>query len=70
LGSLSAARIYGLDFIPVANEQYNLLIAQAALELEAVRRLMAGLNGDEFARRLNNLGGYTLKNPGEIRQWN
>lgn len=70
LGILSAARIYGLDFIPVANEQYDLLIAQAALELEAVRRLIAVLHGDEFARRLNNLGGYTLKNPGEIRQWN
>jgi putative molybdopterin biosynthesis protein len=34
LGILSAARIYGLDFIPVADEQYDLLIAQAALELE------------------------------------
>lgn len=70
LGILSAARIYGLDFIPVADEQYDLLIAQAALELEPVERLIEVLQGDEFARRLNNLGGYTLKNPGEIRQWN
>ena len=38
LGILSAAKIYGLDFIPVSEEQYDLLIAESALELEPVKK--------------------------------
>lgn len=70
MGILSAAKIYGLDFIPVCKEQYDLLIAEDALELEPVKRLFEVLKGKEFARRLQGLGGYTLKNPGEVRLWN
>ena len=24
----------------------------------------------EFARRMNDLGGYSLKDPGRVKQWN
>ncbi len=67
MGILSAAKIYGLDFIPICNEQYDLLIAEDALELESVKRLLAVLQGKEFAQRLQQLGGYTLTNPGRLR---
>ena len=67
MGILSAARIYGLDFIPICPEQYDLLIAEDALELEAVQRLLEVLKGAEFAERLEKLGGYTLDKPGEVR---
>jgi len=70
LGILSAAKIYGLDFIPICDEQYDLLIANYALNLEPVKRLVEILKGKEFSRRLRELGGYTLKNPGEVRPWN
>lgn len=70
LGILSAAKIYGLDFIPICDEQYDLLIADYALVLEPVKRLVETLKGKEFSRRLRELGGYTLKNPGEVRPWN
>ncbi len=70
LGILSAAKIYGLDFIPICDEQYDLLVAEDALELESVGRLIEVLHSDEFAHRLNELSGYILKNPGEVRQWN
>ena len=68
-GILSAARIYGLDFIPVYDEQYDLLVAEDALELEMVRRLVEVIQGEEFAGRLQALGGYTLKEPGRIIPW-
>lgn len=70
LGILAAAKIYGLDFIPVAEEEYDLLIAGSAYESEAVKRLIIIIKGKEFARRLNDLGGYILKNPGRVKQWN
>lgn len=69
LGILSAAKIYGLDFIPVCQEQYDLLIAEDALELGPVKRLLEVLQGEEFARRMQKLGGYTLTNPGKVRTW-
>jgi len=69
LGILSAARIYGLDFIPVYDEQYDLLVAEDVLELEKVRRLVEAIQGEEFAGRLRALGGYTLKEPGRIIPW-
>jgi putative molybdopterin biosynthesis protein len=70
MGILSAARIYNLDFIPLCEEQYDLLFAEDALELESVTRLLEVLHSPEFARRLQALGGYTIHTPGELRQWN
>ena len=40
LGILSAAKLYDLDFIPVYNEQYDLLIPDAAWETPMVQRLL------------------------------
>ena len=69
LGIYSAAKIYGLEFIPITTEQYDLLIAESALESEAVERFLKILKGTEFTARLQALGGYSLKNPGEVRAW-
>lgn len=70
LGILSAARIYDLDFVPICEEQYDLLIAESALGLDMVQKLLEVLRGTEFARRLAAMGGYSLNHPGEMRQWN
>ncbi len=70
LGILSAARIYDLDFVPICEEQYDLLVAENAFALDMVQRLMEVLRGKEFARRLSVMGGYSLHHPGEIRPWN
>jgi len=70
LGILSAARIYDLEFIPVADEQYDLLIAEEAIELEAVQRFLEIIKSRDFARRLEKLGGYTINHPGRVIPWN
>jgi putative molybdopterin biosynthesis protein len=70
MGILAAARIYGLDFIPVAEEQYDLLVAESALQMESVQRLIEVLKGPELAERLQRMGGYTLEQPGEVIKWN
>lgn len=70
LGIFSAAKIYGLDFIPICEEQYDLLVAESAMNLESVQRLLQVLKGGEFASRLHHLGGYIISHPGEERKWN
>lgn len=66
LGIYSAARLYGLDFIPICTEEYDLLTKAEYLEEEGVRRFLQVIAGEEFARRLEKLGGYTLTAPGEV----
>lgn len=68
MGILSAARLYGLDFLPVCTEQYDLLIPDSAWESAAVRRLLEALASPEFRARLERLGGYTLDRPGRVRR--
>ena len=67
LGILSAAKLYDLDFIPVYNEQYDLLIPDAAWETPMVQRLLEILQGPAFRARLEALGGYRLEHPGTVR---
>ena len=68
MGILSAARIYGLDFLPVCVEQYDLIIPDYAWDTPMVRRVLDILAGPEFRARLEQLGGYTLDRPGRVRR--
>jgi len=67
LGILSAAGMYDLDFIPICEEQYDFLVAESEFGSEKVERLLCTLKSPAFKNRLNELGGYTLENPGKVR---
>jgi putative molybdopterin biosynthesis protein len=68
LGIYSAARMYDLTFLPVCDEQYDLLIPDFAWDTELVQQLLQTLQSSEFAARLERLGGYILENPGSVRE--
>ena len=68
LGIYSAARLYDLDFVPVCEEQYDLLIPDHAWNLPLVEKLLDVLKSDEFRLRLDALGGYIIENPGTVRE--
>ena len=68
LGVMSAARLYDLDFVPICTEQYDLLIPDEAYELDIVQKVLEILKSDEFAARIEKLGGYELHHPGTIRR--
>ena len=51
-------------------EQYDLLISDAAWDTPMVKALLEILKSDEFRQRLENLGGYELKEPGRERDYN
>ena len=66
MGIYSAAKLYGLDFLPICVEEYDLLIPDRAYDTPLVQRLIAVLQSDAFRERLVDMGGYTLDRPGEI----
>lgn len=68
MGIYSAARLYGLDFLPICMEQYDLLISDSAWESPMVQRLLEVLQSREFRDRVDALGGYELIRPGRVRQ--
>lgn len=67
MGIYSAAQLYGLDFIPICIEQYDLLIPDSAWDTDVVREVIQILKSEEFSQKLNEMGGYTLEHPGEVR---
>ena len=65
MGIYSAASLYGLDFIPVCIEEYDLIIPDRCWDTPQVRQLIATLKSDAFREKLLAMGGYTLDDPGE-----
>jgi putative molybdopterin biosynthesis protein len=58
LGVLSAARALGLDFVAVAEEQYDLAFLPETMDDGRVRALLEVARSAEFSRALEFLGGY------------
>ncbi len=65
MGIYSAAKLYGLDFLPVCIEEYDLLIPDFAYDTPMVRQMLDTMTSAEFKARLDALGGYTLEGIGE-----
>ena len=68
MGIYSAAKLYGLDFIPICLEQYDLLVPDYAWDDPSVQAVIRILQSPEFARRLAEMGGYELDKPGRVRE--
>ena len=67
MGVHAAARLYDLDFIPIYNEQYDLLIPSAMVEHPGILEIIDILKSEKFAEKAAMLGGYTLNQPGMPR---
>ena len=66
LGIFSAAKIYGLDFVPVCDEDYDFIIPGQIIDSAPVRKFLDILKSDEFEKRLSHIGGYRLEDCGKI----
>ena len=58
LGVLAAARAFGLDFVPVAKEPYDLVLLNDSIEDELLAPLWSLLESEDFRRAVSDLGGY------------
>jgi putative molybdopterin biosynthesis protein len=66
LGILAAARALGLDFLPVGEEQYDLIIPAAFLAGDILASLLEVIRDPKFAVRVNALGGYRTPDLGRV----
>jgi putative molybdopterin biosynthesis protein len=64
LGILAAARAFGLDFVPVAQEPYDLVVDAASLEDPLLAPLWALLGSADFRTSVEKLGGYSTEETG------
>lgn len=66
LGILASARALGLDFVPLAEERYDLAIAADAYEAPLLGDLLRALRDAEFAEQVRSLGGYRVDAMGRV----
>ncbi|MCR4441266.1 MAG: molybdopterin biosynthesis protein [Peptococcaceae bacterium] len=66
LGILSAARAYDLDFIPVGEERYDLLMSREFYESERGKALLEVVAEPAFKKEVEALGGYSMRDAGKV----
>lgn len=66
LGIHAAAHAMDLDFIPVAEEEYDFAVKRSSLELPEIKKFIAVLQSAELREKLDELGGYTFEHCGQI----
>ena len=63
---MAAARALGLDFIPVEQELYDLIILKRFLDHPPVAKLLEVIRSPSFREQVAALGGYDVSRMGEI----
>jgi len=58
LGIKSAADALGLDFVPLAEEPYELVIPSEYMEHPAIKALIDSLKDEGWRKKVENMGGY------------
>jgi putative molybdopterin biosynthesis protein len=67
MGILAAARALSLDFVPLDEEQYDLVVPTDVLESALLAPALAILRDPAFAERVRALGGYATPMIGQVR---
>jgi molybdate-binding protein len=62
----SAARTFGLDFVPLQSERYDFVLRRTSLELPAVQSFLEVLQRSTLRRKLEGLAGYETGRTGSV----
>ena len=65
LATQAVARVFGLNFIPLVSERYDLVIRKQHLDLPRMQNLLDTLSRSGFRRELEGLGGYDTRVAGQ-----
>jgi putative molybdopterin biosynthesis protein len=65
LGIQAAAQAVGLDFIPIKDERYDIVLLNDYLHLRSVQALLEIIRSDRFKTLLNGLEGYNFRDTGK-----
>lgn len=66
LGILPAATAYGLDFVPLVEERYDLVIPREHYESAVLAPLLDLVKDDSFKQAIEDLGGYVTRETGAV----
>jgi putative molybdopterin biosynthesis protein len=64
IATRAAARLFGLGFLPLVSERYDLAIRRQHLGLPGIQALLEALSRSAFRRELESLGGYDTRAAG------
>ncbi len=67
LGILPAARALGLDFVPLFDEEYDLVIPVEFYESELLAPMLELIRAPEFGAEVESLGGYDASRMGSVK---
>ncbi|MCA9928719.1 MAG: molybdopterin biosynthesis protein [Anaerolineales bacterium] len=70
LGIRAAARALHLDFVPLAHEQYDLVIPQVYYESDLMQPVLALLHDEAFQTAVSAMPGYDVSVMGQVRRIN
>ncbi|MCH4888991.1 molybdopterin biosynthesis protein [Acidaminobacter sp. JC074] len=65
MGIESVAHVMDLDFIPIGEESYDFVVKKSFYETRLFKRFEEVIQSEEFAEKLNELGGYRIENIGK-----
>ena len=66
LGIQAAAMAYGLNFIPLTEEVYQLVVPEAIWDSQVWQSLLSIIRSDRFIAAVNDLGGYNTATTGDV----
>jgi len=67
LGIRAAAEVMEVDFLPLAEEKYDLIFREEILEQPQIQALIKLISQDQLKTEIEKLGGYQCRNTGEIK---
>ncbi|MYL84670.1 molybdopterin biosynthesis protein [Desulfovibrio aerotolerans] len=68
LGVYAAAKALDLDFVPLAQERYDLVIPTAYLDDVKIKAVLEVVGSEDFKTRVRDLGGYETAWTGQVMQ--
>ena len=66
VGIMAAARMLGLDFIPLAKERFDLAIPTGYFSTDPVKALRKTLTSGDFKASIAEMGGYEVRDTGRV----
>lgn len=66
IGLHAAALSYGLDFLPLTSDRYDLVIPAPVMELPVVHSLLKWLSTEKTVQLIHSLGGYNVDETGQV----
>ncbi|CEH34963.1 molybdopterin biosynthesis protein [Romboutsia lituseburensis] len=69
IGIYSVSKAFGLDFIPICEHEYGILVKTKNLQDDSIKKMLDVINSNPFKQKINSLGGYDLSQCGEVLKY-